>query len=373
MFAGAALSGYRVNRAEWWFTAVMSVYFVASFLAGYLLLFGRGVARLFRIGAKAHGKENQKGPIFARSREAGPLSPINTQGFPPSPDQAAEPISLAAATPRRAFIVTATTAAVVAPVAASIYGFARERLDFEITHVPVELGAKGAALRGRTMVQLSDIHIGPYLSTIDVRRVVDIANEMAPDLVFLTGDFVTFRGDSQYDCVRELSRLRPRAGVYGCLGNHEIYTHTEASITKLFKADGFEILRFEGRRVTLGNSTINLAGIDFYHDTRQFDLDVLRPYFRQGEVNLLLTHNPNAFDYLGDLPVDLCVSGHTHGGQLRLEFIESDVSPARLITQYISGKFERDGRQLYVNRGLGTIGVPIRLGSRPEITVYHLA
>jgi predicted MPP superfamily phosphohydrolase len=246
-------------------------------------------------------------------------------------------------------------------------------LAFRVEPVKLILGPAGAGLRGRTIAQLSDIHLSPYLTARDLRRAVDMTNELAPDFIFLTGDFVTFSGQSQYDCVRELMRLRARTAILGCLGNHEIYTDTEASITRLFARQGVDILRFQGRSFDLGSSRLNIAGVDFIRRHEEGVLQGVAPFLKHGEVNVLLTHNPNAFDFLGNLPVDVCISGHTHGGQLRLEFVDADVSPARLMTSYVGGLYRRGNQQLYVNRGLGTIGIPIRLGAPPEITLYELA
>ena len=89
-------------------------------------------------------------------------------------------------------------------------------------------------------------------------------------------------------------------------------------------------------------------------------------------VNILLSHNPNTFDRAVELGIDLSLAGHTHGGQVSLEFVNQNISPSRLITSYVKGWFEKAGAQLYVNRGIGTIGIPIRLGAAPEISVFEL-
>jgi len=89
-------------------------------------------------------------------------------------------------------------------------------------------------------------------------------------------------------------------------------------------------------------------------------------------VNILLSHNPNVFDRAAELGIDLSLAGHTHGGQVTLEFVHPKLSPSRLMTPYVQGWFGKPGGQLYVNRGLGTILVPMRLGSPPEITVFEL-
>jgi hypothetical protein len=89
-------------------------------------------------------------------------------------------------------------------------------------------------------------------------------------------------------------------------------------------------------------------------------------------VNILLSHNPDTFDRAAELGIDLSLAGHTHGGQAALEFISPQIAPSRLVTPYVAGLFQKPGGQLYVNRGIGTIFIPIRLGAPPELTVYSL-
>ena len=102
------------------------------------------------------------------------------------------------------------------------------------------------------------------------------------------------------------------------------------------------------------------------------DLRVVEHLVMPDTVNILLVHYPNAFDRAAELGIDLTLAGHTHGGQLSLEFVHRGLSLARLETPYVSGWYEKAGAQLYVNRGIGTTGLPIRFGARPEITVFEL-
>jgi uncharacterized protein len=101
-------------------------------------------------------------------------------------------------------------------------------------------------------------------------------------------------------------------------------------------------------------------------------LDDVEPLVRQDTANILMSHNPNTFDRAAALGIDLSLAGHTHGGQVAFEFISPEVSPSRLVTPYVAGWFSKPGGKLYVNRGIGTIGVPMRMGAPPEITVYEL-
>jgi predicted MPP superfamily phosphohydrolase len=129
------------------------------------------------------------------------------------------------------------------------------------------------------------------------------------------------------------------------------------------------------------SSTLNLLGVDYQslrgrmeaprHPADEY-LPGVERLLLPDTVNILLSHNPNTFERAADLGIDLSLSGHTHGGQVALELIHSCLAPARLITPYIRGWFQKRDAQLYVNRGIGTITFPIRIGARPEITVFEL-
>jgi len=176
-----------------------------------------------------------------------------------------------------------------------------------------------------------------------------------------------------------LAGLRAPHGVVGCLGNHEQEGEIEDSITRLFAAQGIRILRQERTAIRLNNQTLNLIGIDEARG-EDWESDVYRRLQQVKQlaipdsVNILLVHYPAVFDYVTELGVgvDLTLAGHTHGGQLSLDWIHRDLNLGLVVTQYTSGWYEKSGAQLYVNRGIGTTGFPIRLGARPEITVLEL-
>jgi predicted MPP superfamily phosphohydrolase len=153
------------------------------------------------------------------------------------------------------------------------------------------------------------------------------------------------------------------------------------SITALFRQTGIRILRHERVAIAVNGESFNLMGID-YTTKRAMGSHtegVVQRYLQGVEgmvdpnrVNILLSHNPDTFDRAAELGIDLSLAGHTHGGQARLEFVSPQLAPSRLVTPYVAGLFVKPGGQLYVNRGIGTIGVPIRIGAPPEITLYEL-
>ncbi len=274
---------------------------------------------------------------------------------------------------RRRFLEQTAIALSATPFVALAYGFVYERLDVEITRRRIRLARLPKAFEGFRIVQLSDFHISPFMSADQIRRCVTMANQLKADLVVMTGDFLAWDVESQGEVVQVLAGLRAPFGVFGCLGNHETFTETEESITRLFAAQGIHILRQERAPIRLGGETLNLIGVDDPL-TELPELKVFKPLVLPDTVNILLIHepDPNVLDRAVELGIDLTLAGHTHGGQLALEFLHRGLSLARLQTPYVSGWFEKDGAQLYVNRGIGTCGFPIRLGARPEITVLEL-
>ena len=278
---------------------------------------------------------------------------------------------------RRGFLEQTATVAAGVPFVAGAYGLLYGRLNLEITPQTIRLPR---AFEGFRICQLSDIHIGPFMPAEEIRKYAAIANQQKADMIVLTGDFVTFDGRTQAAVVEALRGLRAPFGVYGCLGNHDAWCVVEDSITELFRQTGVRILRGERVPITAGRESFNLIGVDF-QSPRQFGpspavknlLGNIAGLVERDRTNILLSHNPDTFDRAAELGIDFSLAGHTHGGQAALEFISPEIAPSRLVTPYVAGWFQKPGGQLYVNRGIGTIFIPIRIGAPPEITVYKLS
>ena len=281
---------------------------------------------------------------------------------------------------RRHFLERTATVATAAPFVAGAYGLLYGRLNLETTAPVIRLPRLPRAFEGFRICQLSDIHIGPFMPAEEIRKYVAIANAQKAEMIVLTGDFVTFDPGTQQAVVDALRGLRAPFGVYGCLGNHDSWTGVEESITELFRQSGVRMLRGTNLPITTGGESFNLIGVDF-QSSRRFGPSPAVPHLLgnieglidRDRVNILLSHNPDTFDRAAELGIDLSLAGHTHGGQAALEFISPELAPSRLVTPYVSGWFQKPGGQLYVNRGIGTIFIPIRIGAPPEITVYRLA
>jgi uncharacterized protein len=282
---------------------------------------------------------------------------------------------------RRHFLARTAVALSATPFAACAYGMMYERTEIETTRQRITLRQLPTSFDGFHIAQISDIHIGPFMPVEEIRKCVAMVNQLKPDLVALTGDFVTWEGSPQRIVVEALSDLKAPYGIFGCLGNHEQWAGVSDSITRLFSKQGTRILRLENAAVKSGGERLNLIGVDYQTRVpfgpprdgivKQY-LEGVEPLVLPGAVNILLSHNPNTFDRATELGIDLSLAGHTHGGQVALEYVSPDLSPARLITHYVRGWFQKGNSQLYVNRGIGTIFSPVRFGSPPEITLYEL-
>jgi predicted MPP superfamily phosphohydrolase len=290
---------------------------------------------------------------------------------------------------RRHFFKTATAVAGAAPFLGAVYGFASERLNYQVRRVEIPLPNLPSVLDGMKIAQLSDIHLSGYISRDDVRRAVDMANDLAADLSVVTGDFITGASDPLAECIEELRKLAAPLGVYGCNGNHEIYAKAEDAAQNLFAQAGMKLLRSENSKIQFRGAQLNLIGVDYQRERgpggkRIETLAGVEKLVRRDMPNILLSHNPNSFDRAAELGIELSLAGHTHGGQVQVEILDHRLSPARFITNYIAGLYARplakagmadapaQASHLYVNRGLGTVGAPVRLGVPPEITLITL-
>jgi uncharacterized protein len=340
----------------WW-------WFVGSWVGFGLVIVFWAIDRAGRAAAGVYRKTRK-----AAAGHAAGLVPGVITVDPPSPA-------------RRRFVEQTAIAVSAVPFVAAAYGLLYGRVDVEVTRPRIRLARLPKAFEGFRIVQLSDFHISPFMTANEIRRCVTIANDLKADLVALTGDYLADDPAAQGEVVQAVASLRAPYGVFGCLGNHEIYTETEDSITRLFAAVGIRILRQERAAIHSHAEVLNLIGVDYQQlrFSRDHDGHLVDRYLEGSEklvmpdmVNILLSHNPNSFDRAAELGIDLTLAGHSHGGQLALSFINRGLTLVRPETPYVSGLYEKPGSQLYVNRGIGTTGPPIRLGARPEITVLEL-
>jgi uncharacterized protein len=271
---------------------------------------------------------------------------------------------------RRKLLQAAGVGLVALPLAGTTWGFVR-RNRFRVSEVQVPIRDLPKDLEGLRIVQITDIHLSPFLSEREFARAIDMANETRANIALVTGDLITRPGDPLDACLGQLARLRADAGVLGCLGNHEHYARVENYVTEQGRRIGIDFLRQQARQLRFGNATINFAGVDYQRMHSPY-LKGTEQLIVPGALNILLSHNPDVFPVAAAQGYRLTISGHTHGGQVDVEILDQHVNVARYFTPFVQGLYHRENSSVYVSNGLGTIGVPVRLGAPPEVSVLRL-
>jgi predicted MPP superfamily phosphohydrolase len=261
----------------------------------------------------------------------------------------------------------------------ALYSGEIARHEIDVVPITISLAGLPDAFDGFRIVQLSDIHLREFTEEAFLRAVVKRTNALRPDMVALTGDFISigplperFGARWSYSCAQILNQLT--CGLrYAVLGNHDVSVDKPA-VTDALVSQSIPVLSNSAVAIERGGERIWLAGIaDAYADTPNLSLALPRSRNADREPLILLAHEPDFADHALNHQVSLILSGHTHGGQVRLPFVRPRFLPP-LGRRYVEGHFSfLDGTQLYVNRGIGTIGLPLRFRCPPEITVITLA
>jgi hypothetical protein len=272
---------------------------------------------------------------------------------------------------RRALLQAAQSVVVAAPALALGYGTFVERRWLTPMEVNLRIPGLPKDLDGVRIAQLSDIHMSSFLSPEELAAAVDMANSFRPHVAVVTGDLITRDGDPLDACLRELKRLKAEAGLYGCLGNHEIYANCEGYVTEQAARFGLRFLRDQAETLRFGQARLRLAGVD-YQKMHEPYLKGSAALQEPGAFQVLLSHNPDVFEVAAKQGWDLTLAGHTHGGQVTVEYLNQHLNLARFFTPYVYGHYEKEKSHLYVTRGIGTVGVPMRIGAAPEVALVRL-
>ncbi len=242
--------------------------------------------------------------------------------------------------------------------------------DPEITHTDIWLRRLPEAFDGLRVVHLTDVHHSLFTPLETVERAVHLANQLEADVVALTGDYVTLSPDYVWPAARALGRLRARLGVFAVLGNHDFQVDAQ-EITRALRAERIRVLRNAHVAVRRRGATLWILGVD----DLWWAADDLRGALHgvpAREAKILLCHNPIGIRQAAEHGVDFVLSGHTHGGQVRLPIVGSVRGRSRLGERFVEGWNRLDGTQIYVNRGIGKVLVPVRLNCPPEIACLRL-
>ena len=348
-----------------WLTTILIFFFIVA-PPTLLWTLGRGLVGLIRQGKRM---------LF---------------GSPPAPTSNAPALS------RRSFIAGGAGLMIPAIYGVAAYGTygsmgeidVSEEISIPIPHLP-------RSLDGLTIVQISDLHFGPYIREKESQHVVNLANGLRPDVVVITGDILDRSLSSLPDAVRGLTGIEAPLGVFTVLGNHDIssdrFSYSEnfrggVNIVKGLQSVGIRTLRNEVIHLGSGQDRLALLGLDwlstpgsrsFYSYQRSESQRVLDRMAQEAgpeTPTVLLAHHPHTFMDAAPLGINLTLSGHTHGGgQVVLATVDGvPLGLATLRFRYLSGLYRENGCSLYVNRGIGYLGIPIRINCPPEISRFKL-
>lgn len=268
------------------------------------------------------------------------------------------------------------------------YGALITRNSIDVNEVTIEIKGLPKTFDGYRIVQISDFHVGTYGNdTTFVHKIVERVNSLNPDIVFFTGDIVNRHAPELQPFIKNLAQIKAPGGVYAILGNHDYgdYYDWDSPIDKdndrhqllsAFDDMGWDLILNDHRWLVNGNDSIALIGVENIGDPPFHiygDLQSAYPTTGDSHTKILLSHNPAHWENdIADHPnqnIALTLSGHTHAMQMQM----GNISPASLRYKYWEGLYhDTQGQQLYVNIGLGAVGLPMRIGAAPEITLITL-
>ncbi|MBI3817214.1 MAG: metallophosphoesterase [Planctomycetes bacterium] len=242
-----------------------------------------------------------------------------------------------------------------------IYYLTPPRLRVRVEEVVVSGFAR--ELDGFSIVQLTDLHGGPFLRARDLERVIDAANALAPDAIAITGDFLTHRTEEALELAPAFAKLRARKGIFAIFGNHDYRGRREGEIERALAANGVTTLRNASRLLA---ENCYIAGVEDLEEGKYPDFNKALAGIPAGAAVVLLCHHPAGLEFAAPRGVSLVLSGHTHGTQIRLPIVRN-LGPAHEGDRLQSGP-----TTLIVSHGIGAIGVPLRVGTRAEIVYIKL-
>ncbi len=274
-----------------------------------------------------------------------------------------------------------------------LMGMLKWAFDFKIHHHRLVIPHLPDSFNNLRIVQLSDIHLGSWASKTAMREAVERINDLQPDLIFFTGDLVNYKTDEAFPFEDILAGLKAESGIFVTLGNHDYgdYTRWPSVAAKkqnmidlydFYDRLGWQLLNNENSVFANEDGKLAVVGVENWGDFGRFpkygDLDKALDGARDSDVKLLLSHDPSHWDKIvrQQFPdIDLTFAGHTHGFQFGVEIKNIKWSPAQYIYKHWAGIYhnpDKPSQRLYVNRGLGTIGYPGRVGILPEISLFDL-
>jgi len=278
------------------------------------------------------------------------------------------------------------------PFVSLLYGMVRNPYRYRLFTEKIKINNLPAALEGLRIVQISDLHTGSFLLKEPVKNAVDLINRQQADLVFFTGDLVNSKAKEAAPFIDVFDKIKAKHGVYSVLGNHDYgdYAHwpdeaakaaNMAELEATHQKMGWKLLRNQNEVLDIGGEKVAVIGVENYSAHPRFpkygDLAKASEGTEQAAVKLLLSHDPSHWEdqiVQEFKDIALTFSGHTHGMQFGVEIPGwFKWSPIKYVYKQWAGLYQQDEQYLYVNRGLGYLGYPGRVGILPEVTVVELS
>ena len=261
--------------------------------------------------------------------------------------------------------------------------------NFDVTHVQIPIAGLPSSFDGYRIVQISDIHLGSWNRKFaKLEPVIKLVNEQKPDIIVFTGDMVNNFAEETTGWRPYFMQLKARSGKYAVLGNHDYGDYTNwkndssryenrRHISKAINNFGFSLLQNEHIYLKRDSDSLTLVGVGNWSKDKKANYSDLAKALQNTDPKapkILISHDPSQWEpeVLEHKDIALTLSGHTHAGQLGVKFGKHLFSPAAFVFKYWSGIYNIDNQYLYVNRGIGYIGLPMYMGVRPEITVIEL-
>lgn len=306
--------------------------------------------------------------------------------FSSQPKEERQPISIS----RFQFLVKLGLFAGAIPFVSMIYGMIRGAYNYQVKNVPLKFPNLPKEFDGLRILQFSDLHVGSFTGSAHLKKAVQLILEQKPDIIFFTGDLVNDVHTEAIEFTEELKQIKAPMGVYSILGNHDYgdyyrwknETEKKENLDRLKKYHGeigWKILLNSHVYLEKGEEKIGLIGVENWSARANFskygDMKKATNAMTPAAFNILLSHDPSHWhaEITKEYPyVDLMLSGHTHGMQFGVEIPGFKWSPVQYIYKEWADLYQKEHQYLYVNRGLGFIGYPGRVGILPEITVFTL-
>lgn len=302
-----------------------------------------------------------------------------------------EPTKSKNAISRAEFLKKAAFIAAAIPFGTMLYGVIKSAFDYQVLRHQLKISNLPEVFKGLKIVQLSDIHTGSFLTNTPLEEVVNMVNQEKPDIIFFTGDLVNEISEEAIPFMDTLGNLKAPLGVFSILGNHDYgdyfyqkndlngKKHNYELMKKIHQKMGWKLLLNENHIIKKGNDSLAILGVENWGSKGRFqkygDINKAKNGCEDCNIKLLLTHDPSHWEahvlkYHSDIAATF--SGHTHGMQFGIEIPGFKWSPSQYMYEQWAGLYRKKTQQIYVNRGLGFIGYPGRVGILPEITVFEL-